>query len=43
MVVTTDECRTLDLVDLGDASIETRQVWFGTLPDSVFGLGFFRD
>lgn len=43
MVVTTDERCTLDLVDLGDASIETRQVWFGMLPDSVFGLGFFRD
>jgi len=42
MIVTTDECCPLDLVDLGDASVETKQVWFGPQPDSEFGLGFFR-
>lgn len=43
MIVSTDERVVVELVDLGDASVETRQVWFGQLPDSQFGLGFFRD
>jgi hypothetical protein len=49
MLVTTEECCTLelvelvDVVDLGDAATTTKQIWFGTLPDSEFGLGFFRD
>lgn len=42
MFVPTDEHDELEIVDLGDATVETRQVWFGQLPDSVFGLGFFR-
>ena len=32
----------VELADLGDASVETKQVWFGQLPDNQFGLGFFR-
>jgi hypothetical protein len=42
MSIPTDESK-LDVVDLGDATLETKQVWFGQLPDSAFGLGFFRD
>lgn len=40
---TTDESRPLDVVDLGDATVETKQVWFGNQPDSQFGLGWFPD
>lgn len=43
MVVATDESGLLELIDLGDAGLETKQVWFGQLPDSQFGLGFFPD
>jgi hypothetical protein len=43
MFVTTDESLPIELVDLGDATVETKQIWFGTIPDSVFGLGFFRN
>jgi hypothetical protein len=43
MFVPTDESGPLELVDLGDATVETKQVWFGAVPDSVFGLGFFRN
>lgn len=42
MFVVTDEQCALDLVDLGDATVETKQVWFGMLPDNEFGLGFYR-
>jgi len=38
----TEERALLEVVDLGDAGVETRQVWFGTVPDSQFGLGWFR-
>lgn len=31
-----------EIVDLGNATQETRQIWFGTQPDSQFGLGWFR-
>lgn len=43
MFVIIDESCPVELVDLGDATVETRQVWFGTLPDNAFGLGFFRN
>jgi hypothetical protein len=46
MYIPTDEsCNesTLEFEDLGDAMLETKQVWFGQLPDNQFGLGFFRD
>jgi hypothetical protein len=46
MFVTSDESCTaeiVEIVDLGDATVETKQIWFGTIPDSVFGLGFFRN
>jgi len=42
MFIATVERCSIDLVDLGDASVETRQVWFGWLPDNEFGLGFYR-
>jgi len=37
-----DESAPLDVVDLGDGAVETKQIWFGNLPDSQFGLGRFR-
>lgn len=43
MNASTDRIDGLDIEDLGDAAVETRQVWFGTQPDSMFGLGFIRD
>ncbi len=33
----------LELCDLGDATVETRQIWFGPVPDNQFQLGAFPD
>ncbi|WP_280178333.1 hypothetical protein [Steroidobacter agaridevorans] len=43
MYIPNDENCTLELVDLGNATLETKQIWFGQLPDAQFGLGFFPD
>lgn len=42
MDIAIDWNESVEMVDLGDATQETRQVWFGTQPDSTFGLGWFR-
>lgn len=39
----TEHSQQLQMIDLGDAMSETRQVWLGSLPDSYFGLGIVRD
>ena len=42
MDIAIDREESVEIVDLGDATQETKQVWFGMQPDSQFGLGFLR-